>query len=87
MGMPRSKRLLYSGTGALVQNSLADGDGSRALTDDPKNKEEWDEFDGEQDGHRVKCETAVDGVSAVPIRTNQWRGTYSASMDIQAIIQ
>jgi len=51
--------------------SSAFSDGSQILTNDPKDEEERDKFDGEQDGHRVKCETAVGGVSAGSTWVNQ----------------
>ena len=59
MDKRRQRRWLYSGIGILAQRSLADRDDARILTNNPKDKEEWDEFDGEQDDHRVKCEAAV----------------------------
>ena len=67
----RSRRWLWNGAGALAQHSLTDWGSSRILTNNPKDEEEWDKFDGEQDGHRVKCETAIEGVSAGPIWVDQ----------------
>ena len=65
------KRCLLSGTGALAQ-SLLGWNASQVLTNNPKDKEEWDQFGSEQDDHRVQCKTAVDGLWISPTQTSQW---------------
>ena len=57
----RSRRWLWSGTGVLVQYPLVDWGSSGILTNDPQDKEERDQFGGEQDDHSIKRETTVNG--------------------------